>query len=79
MKILFAVCLIYISCLNAIADDKIVRDANGAVIATIDRTSTGVTVRDVAGKLVESRQRSGSTLIVRDPSGKVIRKEVKKQ
>lgn len=73
--ILCALCALRVNSLAG--DEKIVRDTNGKVVSTIDRTATGVTIRDGAGAVTESRQRSGNTVIVRDSAGAVIRTEDK--
>ena len=73
--ILCVLCVLRVSSLAGDEKDKIVRDTNGKVVATINQTATGVTVRNASGAVIESRQRSGNTIIVRDSAGKVIRKE----
>lgn len=75
--ILCVLCVLRVNCFAGDDKEKIVRDTNGKVVATINQTATGVTVRNAAGAVIESRQRSGNTITVRDAAGSVIRKEEK--
>lgn len=73
MTKLLCISAVFLSALSAVrCDDKVVRDANGLIIATISATANGNTLRNSSGKVVGRIVDTATGKVVRDENGRLI-------